>query len=545
MEIKKKIRFIMGFLLCSFLLSPLCVKAMETDSTIAGPGKYHAVYADEDTQGFDFYDSCREDDFTGFIRNRKSRSLADTSDTGLFGTQLSGIALDLYNGLSSAELGPKQNGISLIHILEEDETAQGVFDTYRAVYSAALYAYGRDRHDLFLWWSNNKVGIKAIAGSSQITLTFYYSVSDYYTEELQAAAGDQIDDLVKACTGYNRETKLRYYHDWIVSNSEYDTPVSRIEEEEDPEAFYYAHTAVGCLLMGKGVCESYSKLLKIFCIRENIPCLMVTSNTHAWNYVKMEDGNWYMVDVTWDDQTAGIEVDDSYFLVSNEPNIDSSHTVDQRFTYPSTSPDAFQIDHDYRMTWRTEGNCIAEGSETYTCSHCGDSKTYVLPVDPLNHTGEVILRNRKDALNGEDGYTGDLCCRDCGAILEAGENIPAVHKASEAAYEIKATPPKPESTLYLSKVAIVSLKNISPRSMKVRWKRNKKASGYQLQYALDGKFRKGRKTLRVRKSGTITKTIRKLKKGRKYYVRIRAYKIHKNNTFYSAWSISRKVRIRK
>ena len=144
---------------------------------------------------------------------RKNRSAITTSDTRLFGTQLTGAALEVYEGLSSVELGPEQNGVSLIHYFTEDETAQGVFDTYRAVYSTALYAYGRDHHDLFLWWSNNHVGITANYNSEQITLEFYFMVSDYYTGELQTAANERIDSLVQACTGYNRESKLRYYHD--------------------------------------------------------------------------------------------------------------------------------------------------------------------------------------------------------------------------------------------------------------------------------------------------------------------------------------------
>lgn len=419
---KKLLGGIIAFLIMLLLL-PVYGKAEET--VTKDTERYHAVYVGKDTSGYDFHDTCTEDDFTGLLWNRKNRSAITTSDTGLFETQLTGAALEIYEGLSSAELGPEQNGVSLTHYFTEDETAQGVFDTYRAVYSSALYAYGRDHHDLFLWWSNNHVGITANYNSEQITMDFYYMVSDYYTGDLQTAANERINSLVQACTGYNRETKLRYYHDWIVNNNDYDTPTSEIDENDDPETFYYSHTAVGCLLKGKGVCESYSKLLKIFCLREDIPCLIITSNSHAWNYVKMEDGNWYMVDVTWDDPVGGSGVYDTYFLVSNDPNIDINHTVDQRFAYPTTSQTDYQIEHDYKLTERVEGTCAAEGSETYTCSHCGDSKTYPLPMNPDNHTGEIIIQNEQKATCVSDGYTGDKCCKGCGVILEAGEKIPA------------------------------------------------------------------------------------------------------------------------
>lgn len=54
----------------------------------------------------------------------------------------------------------------------------------------------------------------------------------------------------------------------------------------------------------------------MLCDREGIPCVIVVGKSgdggHAWNYVKMEDGKWYAVDLTWDNQ-GSIYYD--YFLV--------------------------------------------------------------------------------------------------------------------------------------------------------------------------------------------------------------------------------------
>ncbi len=46
----------------------------------------------------------------------------------------------------------------------------------------------------------------------------------------------------------------------------------------------------------------------MLCDAYAIPCVLVsgTSNrneAHMWNFVQMENGNWYAVDVAWDDQT--------------------------------------------------------------------------------------------------------------------------------------------------------------------------------------------------------------------------------------------------
>ena len=84
-----------------------------------------------------------------------------------------------------------------------------------------------------------------------------------------------------------------------------------------------AHSAAGALLDGSAVCDGYAKAFKLLCDTRDIPCVIVTgmavqassSEAHAWNYVQMEDGNWYAVDVTWDDR--GEEVSDRFFLIGS------------------------------------------------------------------------------------------------------------------------------------------------------------------------------------------------------------------------------------
>ena len=78
-----------------------------------------------------------------------------------------------------------------------------------------------------------------------------------------------------------------------------------------------AHSAGGSLVGGSSVCEGYAKAFKLICDRENIPCILVLNEAHMWNEVQMEDGNWYIVDVTGDDfdgKLQKIEVDYGCFL---------------------------------------------------------------------------------------------------------------------------------------------------------------------------------------------------------------------------------------
>ena len=91
-----------------------------------------------------------------------------------------------------------------------------------------------------------------------------------------------------------------------------------------------------------------------------------------------------------------------------------------------------------------------------------------------------------------------------------------------------------------SKASAPSLKTFRGRKLKVSWKRDGRATGYQVQYCTSRAFKKGVKTITISKNKTLTKTIPKLARGKRYYVRVRAYKSVKVNKktqkLYGAWS---------
>ncbi len=68
-----------------------------------------------------------------------------------------------------------------------------------------------------------------------------------------------------------------------------------------------------------------------------------------------------------------------------------------------------------------EASCIAEGEIEYACTACGATRREAIPLDGSRHTGRTVRKNQKEATEKEEGYTGDICCADCGAILEKGE----------------------------------------------------------------------------------------------------------------------------
>lgn len=82
------------------------------------------------------------------------------------------------------------------------------------------------------------------------------------------------------------------------------------------------------------------------------------------------------------------------------------------------------------------------------------------------------------------------------------------------------------------------------KRMTVSWKRDKKATGYQLTYAQNKKFKKGKKNITISKNKTTKKTIKKLKAKKAYYVKVRAYKSVGKTKLYGAYSGVKKVKIR-
>lgn len=97
-------------------------------------------------------------------------------------------------------------------------------------------------------------------------------------------------------------------HDQLVLRSVYDLKLKK-------------NTGYQLLVEGTAVCAGYAAVYQDILQRLGIPCLQVESEEmdHVWNLVQL-DGQWYHVDVTWDDPTPDLPgmVDHQYFLKTDE-----------------------------------------------------------------------------------------------------------------------------------------------------------------------------------------------------------------------------------
>lgn len=81
-------------------------------------------------------------------------------------------------------------------------------------------------------------------------------------------------------------------------------------------------------------------------------------------------------------------------------------------------------------------------------------------------------------------------------------------------------------------------------ALKLTWKKDAKASGYQAMIATDKNFKKNKKTAVIKKNKTVTKTFTKLKRGKTYFAKVRGYKQIGKTKVYGAYSKVKKVKIR-
>ena len=99
-------------------------------------------------------------------------------------------------------------------------------------------------------------------------------------------------------------------------------------------------------------------------------------------------------------------------------------------------------------------------------------------------------------------------------------------------------------TYYMAAPAWKSLTNPSARAMTVKYWQASGATGYQIQYATSSTF-KGAKTANIAGAKNVTKTVKGLAKNKRYYVRVRSYRKSGRVTYYSAWSTTKNVVIKK
>lgn len=202
------------------------------------------------------------------------------------------LEMQVYRHLSQAVLA----GQTSLDLTLEDPIEDK--DVFIELCRRALYQVRRDYPESFL---NNQTEFMYYSNQDGYYRVVYtLSYLDLSAEQKQAMF-DEVDRIVEQGKQQTNSTVelLQYFQETLVDRVEYDERAAQSDSTKYPTAFH----AYGALMEGKSVCQGYAYAFKLLCDKAQIPCWIVTGfykEPHAWNYVWL-DGNYYMVDLTWDD----------------------------------------------------------------------------------------------------------------------------------------------------------------------------------------------------------------------------------------------------
>ena len=176
--------------------------------------------------------------------------------------------------------------------------------------SAALAAVCADCPQLF-WLANRWNGMTTTSqnsASTEITLYSDFSASKK-TEmagKLDAAVQKFKSTVPKDVSDYELE---KHIHDYVCDACEYNKAVAAASGEEESERLMKKNPTVsnayGVLVDGDAVCAGYAHAFDLLCDAVGLESAFITGRgegeRHAWNAFKLE-GDWYMLDTTWDDK---------------------------------------------------------------------------------------------------------------------------------------------------------------------------------------------------------------------------------------------------
>lgn len=222
-------------------------------------------------------------------------------------------------------------------------------------------AFTLDRPDVF-WVDTLKLSLITKSMTNIFSSTSYEYIlearedeANYYIDSFSSAT--QVEDAIndvdlkiqQIANGAKGSTydKVKYVHDYLVDLMSYDQ-TDKINNSN----------VYGALIEKTCVCEGYAESFKLILDKLNIPCVIVygdgidssgRTEAHAWNYVKMDDDNWYGVDATWDDPIiigngSATGVDRHKYFLKGRGDFSKAHAENgdvsghgQIFKYPALS----------------------------------------------------------------------------------------------------------------------------------------------------------------------------------------------------------------
>jgi transglutaminase/protease-like cytokinesis protein 3 len=265
--------------------------------------------------------------------------------------------------------------------------AEGNLSEYQM--TQAVEAYKNDHPEVF--WLKSYYEYENFDYETEIWLTYTMSGDKLVTAKKEFnTAVDTISQSVPYGTECERE---EYIHNYIINNCDYDEEAAESEEVQGNE-----NDAYGVFVDGKAVCEGYSKAFQILCNKADIDCVLLSetadSDNHAWNGVKI-GGDWYQIDVTWDDVDDFIYDSHEYFNLTDSLMYEE-HTL---------SPKYSEIDAESFLNLESWCNFYVPKCTAEKYNYHNYCYNYKYPtVSNLDDSDNVSTAIAKAAKNGEEYF---------------------------------------------------------------------------------------------------------------------------------------------
>lgn len=204
------------------------------------------------------------------------------------------------------------------------DSAYGSVDTYRIIIESGEYLAIQLNYEL----SDNYYAARKYIYGTPIPEE-NIRAEQIYSAVAGFISGNISDDM----SDYDKELAV---HDYIIGNCVYGYP----DNEDD------AYTAYGALVLGESVCDGYAEAFFLIMSCLGVKCDIVVGSTdeglHAWNQVEI-GGEWYNVDLTWDDSLPdmGDYIKHTYVNVSDKL-LESTHDWERQF-YRECSSDTYNF----------------------------------------------------------------------------------------------------------------------------------------------------------------------------------------------------------
>ena len=204
-------------------------------------------------------------------------------------------------------------------------------------------------------------------------------------------------------------------------------------------------------------------------------------------------------------------------------------------TLPSDLPDN-QVENyilqKLKNDWKNESDTILSVKKGAVVNGSQLKDGYVIKIAPGYYEGDygIIIARKQNNSTSDEKPTPVPTPSPAQQVTQ-----PTSQNDTATTSQVKKAVSKPKST---------NTKKIkaAKKAISVTWKKVSGVKGYQIQVATDKKFKKNKKTVTIKKQKTTKTTVKKLKAKKKYYVRVRTYKIVNGKKVYSSWSKVKSVK---